>query len=428
MNICVIGTGYVGLVAGTCFSYVGNSVTCCDVDERKLSLLKNGICPIFEPKLEDMIKECLNRSKLSFSSDIAGSVKGADVCIIAVGTPENSDGSANLSYVYDVAKIISTALDSYKVIINKSTVSPGTADEISKIISSNTNCEFDVVSNPEFLSQGRAVDDFLHPQRVIIGSSSKKALEIVRKLYEPFLAHENDFITMDTKSAELCKYAANSFLALKISYANLISNLCDKIGANYQNIKLGMSLDERIGAQFLNSGIGFGGSCFPKDIKALSKILADNGVNCDLISDVWKINVLQRKIFTDKILNKFNNNVGGLNFAVWGLTFKPNTNDLREAPSVSILENLIESGANIRAYDPSNFNKNVFDGKINFFNDKYSALDGADALLVLTEWDEFRDCDVAKMSNLMKQKIIFDGRNALCSDEFLKSGFEYFVF
>lgn len=428
MNICVIGTGYVGLVAGTCFSYVGNSVTCCDIDESKLSLLKNGICPIFEPKLEDMIKECLNRSKLSFSSDIAGSVKGADVCIIAVGTPENSDGSANLSYVYDVAKIISTALDSYKVIINKSTVCPGTADEISKIISSNTNCEFDVVSNPEFLSQGRAVDDFLHPQRVIIGSSSKKALEVVRKLYEPFLAHENDFITMDTKSAELCKYAANSFLALKISYANLISNLCDKIGANYQNIKLGMSLDERIGAQFLNSGIGFGGSCFPKDIKALSKILTDNGVNCDLISDVWKINVLQRKIFTDKILNKFNNNVGGLNFAVWGLTFKPNTNDLREAPSVSILENLIESGANIRAYDPSNFNKDVFDSKINFFNDKYSALDGADALLVLTEWDEFRDYDVAKMSNLMKHKIIFDGRNALCSDEFLKSGFEYFVF
>ena len=428
MNICVIGTGYVGLVAGTCFSYVGNSVTCCDIDERKLSLLKNGICPIFEPKLEDMIKECLNRSKLSFSSDIAGSVIGADVCIIAVGTPENSDGSANLSYVYDVAKIISTALDSYKVIINKSTVCPGTADEISKIISSNTNCKFDVVSNPEFLSQGRAVDDFLHPQRVIIGSSSKKALEIARKLYEPFLAHENDFITMDTKSAELCKYAANSFLALKISYANLISNLCDKIGANYQNIKLGMSLDERIGAQFLNSGIGFGGSCFPKDIKALSKILTDNGVNCDLISDVWKINVLQRKFFTDKILNKFNNNVSGLNFAVWGLTFKPNTNDLREAPSVSILENLIESGANICAYDPSNFNKDVFDGKINFFNDKYSALDGADALLVLTEWDEFRDCDVAKMSNLMKQKIIFDGRNALCSDEFLKSGFEYFGF
>ncbi len=428
MNICVIGTGYVGLVVGTCLSEMGNSVICVDSDVSKLQLLKKGIIPIYEPGLEELILSNVKEKRLSFSSDTDYAVKTSDICFIAVGTPQDEDGSADLKYVYQVADEIGKAMNGYKVIVDKSTVPVGTADEVTKIIKSNTNFEFDVVSNPEFLKQGAAVDDFLKPDRVIIGSNSRRATEIMQELYAPFMRTGNPVIVMDVKSAEMTKYASNSFLAVKISYANEIANLCEKVGADAEMVRIGMCADKRIGSQFLFPGLGYGGSCFPKDVKALIKTASDNGCDSSLLEAADIVNKKQRVLFTDKILKFYNNNIEGKTFAVWGLAFKPKTNDMREAPSITIINKLLSLGAKVKSYDPKAFDlaKTIFKDRIEYSKDAYDALIGADALLILTEWNEFKRPDYEKIASMLNTPVIFDGRNIYDSDKLIKKGFKYF--
>ena len=366
MKICVIGTGYVGLVAGTCLAEMGNDVICVDKDTDKLAKLEQGIIPIYEPGLEELIKVNVSEGRLSFTNDLDAAVKKSLVCFIAVGTPQGEDGSADLQYVYNVAESIGKALNGYKVIIDKSTVPVGTAEKVTEIIKAQTDEEFDVVSNPEFLKQGAAVDDFLKPDRVVIGSNSQRATEIMQELYAPFLRTGNPVIIMDVKSAEMTKYAANSFLAVKISYANEIANICEKVGADAEMVRIGMCADKRIGSQFLFPGLGYGGSCFPKDVKALLKTAKDNGCDYQLLESADKVNKLQRQIFIDKILKRFGENLSGKTFAVWGLAFKPKTNDMREAPAITIINALLERGAKVQAYDPKAFDcaEMIFGNKI----------------------------------------------------------------
>ena len=428
MNICVVGTGYVGLVVGTCLSEMGNSVVCVDVDINKLELLKKGIIPIYEPGLEELILSNVKEQRLSFTNDIDYAVKISDICFIAVGTPQDEDGSADLKYVYQVADEIGKAMNGYKVIVDKSTVPVGTAEEVTKIIKNNTKFEFDVVSNPEFLKQGAAVDDFLKPDRVIIGSNSKRATEIMQELYAPFMRTGNPVIVMDVKSAEMTKYASNSFLAVKISYANEIANLCEKVGADAEMVRIGMCADKRIGSQFLFPGLGYGGSCFPKDVKALIKTASDNNCDSTLLEAADIVNKKQRLLFVDKILNFYNGNIEGKTFAVWGLAFKPKTNDMREAPSITIINKLLSLGAKIKSYDPKAFDlaKTIFKEKIEYSKDAYSALNGSDALLVLTEWNEFKRPDYDKIASFLNEPVIFDGRNIYDSNKLIKKGFKYF--
>lgn len=427
MKVCVIGTGYVGLVAGTCLAEMGNDVICVDNDENKLIRLKKGIIPIYEPGLEELIKANVSEGRLTFSSELASSVQKSLVCFIAVGTPQGEDGSADLKYVYQVAQSIGKSINNYKVIVDKSTVPVGTAQEVAKIIKSLTDCEFDVVSNPEFLKQGAAVDDFLKPDRVVIGSDSQKATEIMQELYAPFLRTGNPVIVMDVKSAEMTKYAANSFLAVKISYANEIANICEAVGADAEMVRIGMCADKRIGSQFLFPGVGYGGSCFPKDVKALTKTAIDNNCGYELLKAADEINKTQRKIFINKIYNKFNNHIKGKTFAVWGLSFKPKTNDMREAPSITIINNLLDNGAIIKAYDPKALKEAefYFKDKITYSKSAYDALIDSDALLLLTEWNEFRRPDFEKIKSLMKTPIIFDGRNQYNGKRLTEKGFEY---
>ncbi len=427
MKVCVIGVGYVGLVVGTCLAEMGNDVICIDNNEEKLNQLRKGIIPIYEPGLEELIKVNVAEERLTFSSDIKSAVAKSLVCFIAVGTPQGEDGSADLKYVEEVAKSIGKSIENYTVIVDKSTVPVGTADKVAQIIKSQTNVEFDVVSNPEFLKQGAAVDDFLKPDRVVIGSNSQKASEIMKELYAPFVRTGNPIIMMDIKSAEMTKYAANSFLAVKISYANQIANICERVGADIDMVRIGMCADKRIGSQFFFAGLGFGGSCFPKDIKALTKTAIDNDCDYSLLKAADDINKAQRQIFIDKILKKFNNNVKDKIFAVWGLAFKPQTNDLREAPSITIINALLEKGAKIQAFDPKAFDlaKFYFEDKIIYSKSAYSALSGADAMLLLTEWNEFRHPDFDRMKSLMKQPIIFDGRNQYSAKRLVEKGFDY---
>ena len=426
MHICVIGTGYVGLVAGTCFAEMGNDVICVDNDVDKLEKLKNAITPIYEPGLEDLIKINVEQKRLTFSDNIFEAVQASEICFIAVGTPQGESGSADLQYVYAVAESIGKAMNGYKVIVDKSTVPVGTAKKVAEIIRANTDCAFDVVSNPEFLKQGAAVEDFLKPDRVIIGSDSEKATEIMKYLYTPFVKNLHPIIFMDTNSAEMVKYASNSFLAVKISYINEIANICEKVGADINKVRAGMCADPRIGSKFLYPGIGYGGSCFPKDVKALIKTAVDNNCECSLIKAADTINLRQRQIFIDKILKRFNDNISGKVFAIWGLTFKPKTNDMREAPSITVVEELLKRGANIMAYDPmAEYTKYIFRDKIVYADSSYDALYGADALILLTEWTEFRNPDFNNIKSLLKNPIIFDGRN-LYDDKFLENlGIEY---
>ena len=428
MNICVIGTGYVGLVAGTCLAEMGNTVVCVDNNEEKLEKLKNGIVPIFEPGLEEMIKSNTSENRLSFSNDLKSAVENSTICFIAVGTPQGEDGSADLKYVCNVAEEIGKAINGYKVIVDKSTVPVGTAEKVTEIIKKQTSHEFDVVSNPEFLKQGAAVDDFLKPDRVVIGSNSQHATEIMQELYAPFLRTGNPVIIMDVKSAEMTKYAANSFLAVKISYANEIANICEKVGANAEMVRIGMCSDKRIGSQFLFPGLGYGGSCFPKDVKALIKTANENGCKADLISSADSVNKRQRLLFVDKITNYFGKDLSGKTFAVWGLAFKPKTDDMREAPSITIINALLEKGAKIQAYDPKAMQtaKYHFADKITYANSSYEALENADALLLLTEWNEFRRPDFDKIKDLLKTPIIFDGRNQYNRKSLEENGFTYF--
>ncbi len=428
MKVCVVGTGYVGLVVGTCLAEMGNNVICVDNNEEKLKQLKQGIIPIYEPGLEELIKVNVSEERLSFTSDLKAAVEKSLVCFIAVGTPQGEDGSADLKYVYQVAESIGKSLNGYKVIIDKSTVPVGTAEKVTEIIKQNSNQPFDVVSNPEFLKQGAAVDDFLKPDRVVIGSNSQKATEIMQELYAPFLRTGNPVIVMDVKSAEMTKYAANSFLAVKISYANEIANICEAVGADAEMVRIGMCADKRIGSQFLFPGLGYGGSCFPKDVKALTKTAKDNDCDYSLLRAADEVNKMQRQKFINKIVGKFGSDLSEKTFAVWGLAFKPKTNDMREAPSITIVNALLEMGAKVKAYDPKAFDlaEFYFGDKIEYSKSAYAALEGADCMLLLTEWNEFRRPDFDKMKDLMKTPVIFDGRNQYNGVRLIERGFEYY--
>ena len=428
MKISVIGTGYVGLVAGACLADMGNDVICVDNNSEKIEQLKNGFIPIYEPCLEELVKANSRESRLSFSEDLDYAVKNSDICFIAVGTPQGEDGSADLQYVFDVAKSIAKSMNGYKVIVDKSTVPVGTAEKVTELIKQNTNYPFDVVSNPEFLKQGNAVDDFLHPDRVIIGSDSEKATRIMQDIYSPFFRTGNRIIVMDIKSAEMTKYAANSFLATKISFMNEIANLCEKVGADAEMVRVGISTDNRIGNKFLFPGLGYGGSCFPKDVKALIKTGNDFGCDMSIIKSADVVNKKQRQLFIDKIYSKFGTDLNGKTFALWGLAFKPKTNDMREAPAITVINALLSCGAKIQAYDSKAFDsaRFYFGDKIIYSPTAYVALKNADALLIMTEWNEFRRPDFDKIKSTLKNPVIFDGRNLFDPPKMIEKGFEYY--
>lgn len=427
MRICVVGTGYVGLVAGACLAEMGNNVICVDNNEQKIKELIKGNIPIYEPGLEELIEANVRENRLRFTTNLVEAVNNSLICFIAVGTPQGDDGSCDLSYVFGVAEEIAKSMTEYKVIVNKSTVPVGTAEKVKNIVKSITNQEFDVVSNPEFLKQGAAVDDFLKPDRVIIGSDSQKATEIMQELYSPFLRTGNPVIIMDVKSAEMSKYAANSFLATKISFINELANICEAVGADIEQVRIGMSSDRRIGSQFLFPGLGYGGSCFPKDVKALIKVAHDSGVPSKILEAADNINNQQREIFVDKIFRHFNGNLRGKTFALWGLAFKPRTNDMREAPAFTIIRRLLDAGANIQAYDPKAMEeaKMLIGNSVNYAQNSYEALLNADALILVTEWNEFRRPDFEKIKNLLKNPVIFDGRNQYEPKRMKERGFEY---
>lgn len=427
MKICIVGTGYVGLVAGTCLAEMGNNVICIDNNTEKVAQLTQGIIPIYEPGLEELIKINVAEERLSFSTDLETAVKNSLVCFIAVGTPEREDGSADLSAVFKVAESVAKSMNEYKVVVNKSTVPVGTGEKVAEILKSNTDYDFDVVSNPEFLKQGAAVDDFLKPDRVIIGSNSQRATEIMQEIYSPFLRTGNPIIVMDVKSAEMSKYAANSFLATKISFINEMANICEKIGADIEQVRIGMSTDNRIGSQFLFPGLGYGGSCFPKDVKALVKVAEDNDYEAKILSSVDQVNKNQRLLFVEKVLKYFNYDVKGKTIAVWGLAFKSRTNDMREAPAITIIEKLLEAGANIQAYDPKAMDtaRTIFGDSITYTKNNYDALKNSDALLLLTEWNEFRRPDFDLIKSSLKNPVIFDGRNQYDAKRLEARGFEY---
>ncbi len=428
MKICVIGTGYVGLVAGACLADMGNNVICVDNDEKKLAQLERGIIPIYEPGLEELVKINTAEKRLVFSSNLSDAVKKSEVCFIAVGTPQNDDGSADLSYVFQVAEDIAKAMNGYKVIVDKSTVPVGTADKVTEIIKKYTSFEFDVVSNPEFLKQGNAVDDFLLPDRVIIGANSQRATAIMQEIYSPYLRTANRIVIMDVKSAEMTKYAANSFLATKISFMNEIATLCEKVGANAEMVRIGMATDTRIGNKFLFPGVGYGGSCFPKDVKALIQTGREHDYEMIIIQAADEVNKRQKARFAAKIISRFGENLQNITFAVWGLAFKPKTNDMREAPSIYVINELIKRGAKIQGFDPKAMEtaKLIFGDKIHYASNSYSALKNADALILMTEWNEFRRPDYEKMAELLRQKIIFDGRNQYDRKKLSSKGFEYY--
>lgn len=413
MKLCVIGTGYVGLVAGTCFADMGNTVVCIDNNTKKINDLKNGIIPIYEPGLEELIKTNVKEKRLSFSTNLEKAVKESKVCFIAVATPQEDDGACNLDAVINVTKEIAKNLNEYKVIVNKSTVPVGTAENLSKIIKEITDMPFDVVSNPEFLKQGCAVDDFLSPDRVIIGSDSEKATKIMRDIYSPYFKTADRMIFMDVKSAEMTKYAANAFLAAKISFINQIANICEKVGADVEKVRVGISTDNRIGNRFLFPGIGFGGSCFPKDINALITMAKENNISSSMLEAIKDINQNQRKLFVEKILKYYNYDIKNKTFAIWGLSFKPKTNDMREAPSIDIINLLLGHGAKIKAYDPQAMPqaKLIFKDSITYVSSAYKAIEEANALILLTEWNEFRRPDFDMLKSMLKDNIIFDGRN-----------------
>ena len=411
MQLCIIGTGYVGLITGACLSEMGNYVICVDNDEEKLKKLKNGITPLYEPGLEELILANVSEGRLEFTNDLNYAVKKSIACFIAVGTPSGDDGSCDLSFVLSVANDIGKAMsecNEYKIIVDKSTVPVGTHKLVEEEIKKNYKGEFDVVSNPEFLKQGAAVDDFLKPDRVVIGSESEKAIDIMREIYNPFTRTGNPIIIMDIKSAEMTKYAANAFLATKISFANEMANISEKVGANADLVRIGMSSDKRIGNQFLFHGLGYGGSCFPKDVQALIKTASDFGIDSDLLKATHKVNVNQRKVFVDKILKHYNNDIKNKIFAVWGLAFKPRTNDMRESPAITIINMLLDKGAKIKAYDPKAMEtaKVIFGDKIVYSSNSYEALENADALILITEWNEFKRPSFDKIKSKLKEPII----------------------
>lgn len=429
-KIAVVGTGYVGLVAGTCFAEMGNNVVCVDVVEEKVQKLSSGAMTIFEPGLEALFKRNLREERLRFTTDLKQAVESSEFVFLALPTPPDEDGSADLKYVLGAARDIGKLLNGYKIIVNKSTVPVGTAEKVRAAIAENAKCEFDVVSNPEFLREGVAVDDFLKPERVIIGSSSPRAIELMRQLYEPFVRQGNPILVMDERSAELTKYAANAMLALRISFMNEIANVCDRVGANVDMVRRGIGTDSRIGKLFLYAGVGYGGSCFPKDVKALIKTAEEYGYDFKILKSVEEVNHAQKHLLIKKIEERFggSHNLNGKRFALWGLSFKPNTDDIREAPSLVVIEELLKRGARVSAFDPEAMEnvRKLYDGKITFVASQYDALVDSDALVIVTEWNEFRNPDFAKMKRTLKQPLVFDGRNVYDVAKMKQMGFEYF--
>ena len=428
MNIAVIGTGYVGLVTGTCFSETGNYVMCVDIDEDKVNRLSAGIITIYEPGLEVMFQRSIEKKRLEFTTDLAKAVHFADIVFLALPTPEGEDGSADLSYVLGVANQLGQLIDSYKIIVDKSTVPVGTAELVHAAIAQHVSPDlFDVVSNPEFLREGVAVDDFMKPDRVVIGTSSDKAREMMHRLYEPFVKQGNPIYMMDERSAELTKYAANSFLATKITFMNEIANLCERVGANVDMVRLGMGSDSRIGKRFLFPGIGYGGSCFPKDVKALAHIAEQNKYDFRILDSVININELQRTILFDKINRFYSENLKDKVIAIWGLSFKPNTDDIREAPALYVIDKLLEAGAEVRVFDPEAMNhvRKRYDTSLYYGIDQYDVLKGCHSLMIMTEWNEFRSPDFEEMKRHIRDKAIFDGRNIFDNNNIMKYGFHY---
>jgi len=428
MKISVIGTGYVGLVVGTCFAETGNDVICADIDERKIKMLRKAKSPIYEPGLEDLIKKNLHEKRISFTTNVKQAIKETEVIFLALPTPPMEDGSADLQHVLSVAKQIGQVINGYKVVVNKSTVPVGTSDKVREAISRYTKVEFDVVSNPEFLKEGAAVMDFLKPDRIVVGTRSQRAIKVMEDLYGPFIRTGNPFIVMDERSSELTKYAANSMLATKISFMNEVANLCERVGADVEMVRKGVGSDPRVGPQFLFAGVGYGGSCFPKDVSALVKTSEEYKYEFKILNSVIDVNKTQRLLFAKKILSYFKKNLKKKQIAVWGLSFKPNTDDMREAPSISIIKELLKHGARVQAYDPVAMEeaKRHLGSSIKYCKTDYDALKGADALVVVTEWREFRTPDFEKMKKLMRRHVIFDGRNIYDPRVMSENGFEYF--
>lgn len=427
MKISVIGTGYVGLVTGTCLAETGNEVLCIDIDANKVKQMQDGNVPIYEPHLDVLFERNIKANRLKFSTSLEEGLDHGEIIFLALPTPEDDDGSADLSYVLGVAKEIGKQLKEYKVIVDKSTVPVGTSDKVKATIANETDIAFDVVSNPEFLREGFAVDDFLKPERIVIGSSSERATKLMNKLYKPFVRSGNPILIMDERSAELTKYAANSFLAAKITFMNEIANFCEKVGADVDMVRIGMGTDSRIGKRFLFPGIGYGGSCFPKDVKALHKSGKEHNHDFEILSSVIKVNSKQKTILIPKILSKFNSELEGKTFAIWGLAFKPETDDIREAPALYMIDELLKHGAKLNVFDPEAMSnvKRKYGDQLHFSNNMYDAITGVDALIICTEWSIFRTPDFSKLKANMKAPIIFDGRNLYDVKDMENEGFNY---
>jgi len=427
MKITIVGTGYVGLVTGTCLAETGNEVLCVDIDVQKVAMMQQGNVPIYESHLDVLFQRNIKANRLKFTTSLEKGVSFGDIVFLALPTPEDEDGAADLSYVLGVAEQIGRLIADYKVIVDKSTVPVGTTESVKRAIAKNAKIDFDVVSNPEFLREGFAVEDFLKPERIVIGSSSDRAIEVMKKLYNPFVRSGNPILVMDEKSAELTKYAANAFLATKITFMNEIANFCERVGADVDKVRIGMGTDSRIGKRFLFPGIGYGGSCFPKDVKALHKSGKDSGYNFEILNAVIKVNNVQKTILIPKVEAYFENDLKGKTIAIWGLAFKPETDDIREAPALYIINELLNKGVKVVAFDPEAMSsvQRKYGNKISFSDTMYSALDNADALIISTEWSIFRTPNFNKVKKLLNNAVIFDGRNLYDINDMEKEGITY---
>lgn len=427
MKIAVIGTGYVGLVTGTCLAETGNDVICVDINEAKVKQMQAGEVPIYEPGLDLLFHRNIEQERLTFTTNLADAVKDAQIIFMALPTPPGGDGAADLSYILGAAKDISKLITEYKVIVNKSTVPVGTADKVKAVFAENTSIEVDVVSNPEFLREGVAVDDFMKPDRVVLGTKSERAKKLMTELYGPYVRQGNPILFMDERSSELTKYAANSFLATKITFMNEVANLCELVGADVDSVRRGIGSDDRIGKRFLFPGVGYGGSCFPKDVQALVKSSDDYAYDFQILKSVMEVNERQKTILVDKVLKYYKGDIKGKHFALWGLAFKPETDDIREAPALYIIDALVKNGAAVTVFDPEAMDnvKNIIGDQVKYAKSQYEALEGADALLIATEWSVFRNPDFDKIENILKNKVVFDGRNLYDLQKMIDLGYYY---
>ena len=428
MHVAVFGAGYVGLVTGTCFAEMGNDVTICDVDEARVAALRQGRIPIYEPGLEEILGRNLENDRLRFTTDAREAVAGSEVIFIAVGTPSDEDGSADLTHVLDVARVIGRHADGPRIVVNKSTVPVGTAAKVRAALAEVSPHAFSVVSNPEFLKEGSALEDFMKPDRVVVGASDERARETMRKLYAPFVRTGNPIYFMDVASAEMTKYAANAMLATRITFMNEIANLCERVGANVDEVRIGIGSDRRIGPAFLFPGVGFGGSCFPKDVQALERLADEVGYEFPIVRAVHSVNEAQKRLLAMKIRQRFGGDLSGRRIAVWGIAFKPRTDDIREAPALVLIEDLLEAGADVVAYDPEAMDnaRRVLGDRVTFADSAHEALEGADALVVVTEWNEFRFPDFERISKALKEPVVFDGRNVYDPRAMADMGFDYY--